>query len=79
MATKKKAKAKTKAVAAAVRVSIQSKGVEKTGVLPRGTVNVGRSGLKISVQKLSRTLMRDQRARLVSSMGCVSNPGGPSC
>jgi hypothetical protein len=47
--------------------------------LPRGTVKLGPSGLKINVERLSSSLLRDQRARLASSMGCISNPGGPGC
>lgn len=77
---KKKAAAKPKAVKTAVSVNIQSDAVQSIGKLPRGTVTLSTTGgVKINVQKLSRTLMRDQRARMVSSMGCVSNPGGPGC
>ena len=48
--------------------------------LPAGTVKLsGENGLTINVQKLSTRLIRDQRAKLVSSMGCISNPGGPGC
>jgi hypothetical protein len=47
--------------------------------LPPGTVKLSAQGLTIDVQRLSRSLLRDQRARLVSSMGCISNPGGPGC
>ncbi|AHI67060.1 hypothetical protein [Burkholderia thailandensis] len=48
--------------------------------LPSGTVKPGKDdGIVIDVQKLAKQLIRDQRSRLVSSMGCISNPGGPGC
>ena len=48
--------------------------------LPRGMVKVaGGNNIKVNVAKLSTHLLRDQRARMLSSDGCVSNPGGPSC
>jgi len=48
--------------------------------LPTGTVGRDAQGaLTLNVTKLNQTLMRDQRSRLVSSMGCISNPGGPGC
>ena len=85
--TKPKPKAKTKAkpkVSAAktsVRVSLHTDLPSGTGPeLPRGSVKLDKTaGLKINVERLSRSLLRDQRARLVSSMGCISNPGGPGC
>lgn len=82
--TSKKAAAKAKQVTVAkaeARLSIITDGVDaaKVGKLPPGSVKLSAQGLTIDVQKLSRSLLRDQRARLVSSMGCISNPGGPSC
>jgi hypothetical protein len=80
--TRAKAKAAPKEVKAAVSVTIQTAGLpEGAGPnLPRGSVTLDPKGaVKINVERLSRALMRDQRARLVSSMGCVSNPGGPGC
>lgn len=48
--------------------------------LPRGTVTRGAGGkLVIDIEKINRSLLPDQRGGLVSSMGCVSNPGGPGC
>ncbi len=75
-ATKKLTKAKAEA-----RLSILTSGVDsaKAGKLPPGSVKLSAQGLTIDVQKLSRSLLRDQRADLVSSMGCISNPGGPGC
>lgn len=74
--TKKLTKAKAEA-----RLSIMTAGVDtaKAGKLPPGSVKLSARGLTIDVQKLSRSLLRDQRADLVSSMGCISNPGGPGC
>ena len=80
--TKKKAAAKTPTTSRArALLTIQAKGIDPAGggKLPAGTVKLTEDGLTINVQKLSRTLMRDQRAKMVSSMGCVSNPGGPGC
>jgi hypothetical protein len=52
----------------------------KAQPLPQGTVQRAAGGqLAIDVTRLNRALLRDQRSRLVSSMGCVSNPGGPGC
>jgi hypothetical protein len=49
--------------------------------LPAGIVEAHQEGgLKINMAKLvSSELLRDQRNKLVSSMGCISNPGGPGC
>jgi hypothetical protein len=49
--------------------------------LPHGTVRRldDGEGLGIDIKNLNRALLRDQRSKLVSSMGCVSNPGGPGC
>jgi len=49
--------------------------------LPAGFIKQDSSGLlSIDVKKFVESkLLRDQRARMVSSMGCVSNPGGPGC
>ena len=83
--TKKTAgKAKGKKVAEAkaeARLSIITDGVDtaRGGKLPPGSVKLSPQGLTIDIQKLSKSLLRDQRARLVSSMGCISNPGGPVC
>lgn len=81
-AAKKRATAKKLAVAKAdARLTILTDGVDtaKAGKLPAGSVKLSTKGLTIDVQRLSRSLLRDQRARLVSSMGCISNPGGPGC
>jgi hypothetical protein len=88
MAKKTKRAATTRATAKSVRavatVSIQSTAVTPEAAakrkLPRGIVTMGpKSELAINVEQLNRSLVRDQRAGLVSSMGCVSNPGGPGC
>jgi hypothetical protein len=88
MPTKKAAKkpgkkaAEIKQVKADARLSIFTPAVAaaRGGKLPAGTVKLaGQEGLVINVQKLSKGLIRDQRARMVSSMGCISNPGGPGC
>jgi hypothetical protein len=91
MATKKKTSAaarkaapQPKTVKASASVTIQTKALPDafdkrlpgTGALVKSG---GADSLVINVAKLNKSLMRDQRARLVSSMGCVSNPGGPSC
>lgn len=49
--------------------------------LPAGFIKQDEAGLlSIDVKKFVESkLLRDQRARMVSSMGCVSNPGGPGC
>jgi len=81
-ATSKKTDAKVKEVRAEARLSIHTTAADpsKGGKLPAGTVKLsGTDGLVINVQKLSKGLIRDQRARMVSSMGCISNPGGPGC
>lgn len=72
---------KIKTTKAAVKVSLETAGLPEgaAAALPRGTVKLDPGGIKINVEKLSRSLMRDHRARLVSSMGCISNPGGPGC
>jgi hypothetical protein len=89
MATKKttpKAAAapQPKPVKATVSVTIQTKALpENFAKRPGGAGSLvtpsGEDGLTINMAKLNKSLIRDQRARLVSSMGCVSNPGGPSC
>lgn len=89
MATRTTKKAKTKKAGARkmaeakaeARLSIITNGVDtaRAGKLPPGSVKLSAQGLTIDVQKLSRSLLADQRARLVSSMGCISNPGGPGC
>ena len=78
---RKPAKPKAKPVKTAVRVSLQTDGLPEgvSSSLPRGTVTLGKAGLKINVARLSSALLRDQRASLASSMGCISNPGGPGC
>jgi hypothetical protein len=80
-ATKKASAKKVAEAKAEARLSIITDGVDtaKAGKLPPGTVKLSAQGLTIDVQRLSRSLLRDQRARLVSSMGCISNPGGPGC
>ena len=79
---KKAKKAAVKNVRAVATVSIETTGLapDAAGKLPRGTVTLGpKNALAVNVERLSRSLVRDQRARMVSSMGCVSNPGGPGC
>lgn len=72
----KKTGTKAKATAAAACAYVQKAGTR----LPAGSVKLsGERELSINVQKLSKGLIRDQRARMVSSMGCISNPGGPGC
>jgi len=65
------------------RITIHAPLSDPTGVhhLPHGTVRRldDDEGLGIDIKNLNRALLRDQRSRLVSSMGCVSNPGGPGC
>lgn len=80
-AAKKRATSKLTAAKAEARLTILTDGVDtaKAGKLPAGSVKLSTQGLTIDVQRLSRSLLRDQRARLVSSMGCISNPGGPGC
>jgi len=76
------AKKTVKTVRAVATVSVHVKNLppESVGKLPRGTVTLGpKNALAINVDRLSRSLIRDQRARMVSSMGCMSNPGGPGC
>lgn len=79
--TTSKAKPKVaKAPCAQANLSILAKGVDPASKkLPAGTVKLSGDGLVINVQKLSKGLIRDQRARMCSSMGCISNPGGPGC
>ena len=48
-------------------------------MIPKNGVDDVIHVLQIDVERLSRTVMRDQRARLVSSMGCGSNPDSPGC
>ena len=87
MATKKtkaagKAAPAGKSVKAAASVNIQTAGLPEgfKQKLAPGTVKLGgEDSLVINVDKLNKSLIRDQRARLVSSMGCISNPGGPGC
>jgi hypothetical protein len=62
-----------------IKLTLQAD-VTQAQKLPVGTVKLqGKDDLVIDVTKLNRSLLRDQRAKLVSSMGCVSNPGGPGC
>ena len=79
--TKKSAAKQTvKEVAAKARLTIHTPGANPdNNALPAGSVELSKAGLVINIQKLSKALVRDQRARLVSSMGCISNPTGPSC
>lgn len=82
-----KARAKTKApavnpVKALVKLNIETEGLVEgmPRKLPPGTVKLkGKNGIIIQVEKLKKRLIPDQRSRMVSSMGCVSNPGGPGC
>lgn len=80
-AAKKSLGRKPKAGGAEARLTIVHPDVDTSrGTnLPSGTVKLSGDGLVINVQRLSTSLMRDQRADLVSSMGCISNPGGPGC
>jgi hypothetical protein len=82
--TPKAAAPQPKPVKATVSVTIQTKALpEDFNKRPGGAGSLvtpsGEDGLTINMAKLNKSLIRDQRARLVSSMGCVSNPGGPSC
>jgi hypothetical protein len=48
--------------------------------LPSSMVKVARNNkLEVNVERLETRLLRDQRARMAASDGCISNPGGPSC
>jgi hypothetical protein len=67
---------------ARLKLNVHSKDLpeDATGRLPEGTVTLsGKNALAVNVSKLAKGLMRDQRAKMVSSDGCISNPGGPSC
>jgi hypothetical protein len=90
-ASKKKAAKPAKSKATAVKtarttvtLNLQTSAISDAAAskrkLPRGTVKLsGQNKLVIDIEKVSKGLVRDQRARLVSSMGCYSNPGGPGC
>jgi hypothetical protein len=93
MATSEQGRATSEQASAAAEFEIHDRDVTKITVqaplvdpnasaqpLPQGTVHRTSEGhLAIDVRRLNRALLRDQRSRLVSSMGCVSNPGGPGC
>ena len=72
-----------KSVNAKTKLTIQSKAIPKAARkkrLPRGLVKlVDKDCLEVDVEKLATSVLRDQRANLISSDGCISNPGGPSC
>jgi hypothetical protein len=70
-----------KAGTVGAKISIEHEGANPKGEkLPSGMVKVaGDNQLEINVEKLSRAQLIDQRARMVASDGCISNPGGPSC
>ena len=81
-AVAKKATPAPKMVKASASVNIQSAGLPEnfSQKLAPGTVKLGgEDSLVINVDRLNKSMIRDQRARLVSSMGCISNPGGPGC
>lgn len=77
----KKSSGRKKAGGAEARLTIVHPDVDTSRgtSLPAGAVKLSGDGLVINVQRLSTSLVRDQRADLVSSMGCISNPGGPGC
>lgn len=66
-----------------INLNIQGKGLapdDDTPVsLPKVKITTELEKLLLSLQKAKPGLLGDQRRRLVSSMGCVSNPGGPGC
>jgi len=68
---------------ATVNLNIQGVGLgrddETPKKLPKAKVTTELQKLIISLQKGKPGLLGDQRRRLVSSMGCVSNVGGPGC
>jgi hypothetical protein len=45
----------------------------------KSKVRVVLGKLQIRVAKIPSGSLADQRARMMSSDGCISNPGGPSC
>ncbi|MGA8498473.1 MAG: hypothetical protein WB764_23515 [Xanthobacteraceae bacterium] len=48
--------------------------------LPKSLVKVARDNkLHVNVERLNTQLLKDQRARMMASDGCISNPGGPGC
>ena len=49
------------------------------GKVPKVVIKSELEKLLLNLQKAKPSLLGDQRRKLVSSMGCVSNPGGPGC
>jgi hypothetical protein len=41
--------------------------------------SAGEGKLEVRVERLVNRLAPDQRSRMASGDGCLSNPGGPSC
>lgn len=68
---------------ATINMTIQGKGLtpdpDQPGKLPRPELKEELQKLIVKLQKSKKGFLGDQRRRLVSSMGCVSNPGGPGC
>jgi len=81
MQTKKKpAKSRSKTPQVEIARDAAETPVAAAEELPTGNVRLeGQNGLVINVTKLTKSLVSDQRSKMVSSMGCISNPGGPSC
>lgn len=49
------------------------------GKVPKIVIKSELEKLLLNLQKAKPSLLGDQRRKLVSSMGCVSNAGGPGC
>lgn len=82
MADKKSAKDIREVDDDQVRFTIHTpNGSSEAERLPAGFIKQDAAGLlKIDVKKFVESkLLRDQRNKMVSSMGCISNPGGPGC
>lgn len=47
--------------------------------LPEVRVDIGASDIKIELRTVAEDLLFDQGSGMVASIGCISNPGGPSC
>ena len=91
MAVKKKAKRKAAKKKVAKKTARKSAGGVSLTVqhadasprkakLPASLVKVaGDNKLSVNMARLNKSFLRDQRARMAASDGCISNPGGPSC
>jgi hypothetical protein len=79
----KSAGAKMSGAKATVRMTIEGEGLapdlKTAGKLPGPLLRDELQKLVVKLQKSKQGLLGDQRRKLVSSMGCVSNPGGPGC